>query len=65
MPPLGQWLRSFGIPSILSIVATYGVIRFVFQRELRGSIDCDSEIPALNGNGKLVLLDSLSWCSCF
>jgi Na+/H+ antiporter NhaD/arsenite permease-like protein len=34
MPPLGRWLLSFGLPSILSIAATYLVLRFVFRREL-------------------------------
>jgi arsenical pump membrane protein len=34
MPPLGRWLVSFGLPSILSIVATYLVLRFIFRKEL-------------------------------
>ena len=28
MPPLGQWLLFFGIPSVLSIATTYAVLRF-------------------------------------
>ena len=39
MPPLGRWLFSFGLPSILSIAATYLVLRFVFRRELAGSTE--------------------------
>jgi arsenical pump membrane protein len=31
MPPLGHWLLSFGVPSILSIAATYVVMRILFK----------------------------------
>jgi arsenical pump membrane protein len=55
MPPLGRWLVSFGVPSVLSIAATYGVLRVVFRKELRGSIDCTPEHKDLEGNGRLVL----------
>src|SRR5579875_2555736 len=30
MPPLGRWLLSFLVPSILSIAATYAVMRLIF-----------------------------------
>jgi arsenical pump membrane protein len=55
MPPLGRWLCSFGVPSVLSIVATYGVLRFVFRRKLSVKIDERVEPVSLTGNGKLVL----------
>ena len=55
MPPLGQWLLSFGIPSILSIAATYAVMRYLFRKELCAVIECEVEAEPLNGNGKLVL----------
>jgi arsenical pump membrane protein len=55
MPPLGQWLLSFGIPSILSIAATYVVMRYLFRRQLRATIECEVEAEPLNGDGKLVL----------
>jgi arsenical pump membrane protein len=55
MPPLGQWLLSFGVPSVLSIAATYGVMRWLFRRELCATIECEVEPKPLNGNGKLVL----------
>ena len=31
MPPLGRWLLSFGVPSILSIATTYAVMRRLFR----------------------------------
>jgi arsenical pump membrane protein len=55
MPPLGRWLLSFGLPSILSIVATYLVLRFIFRKELAdGTEEGDSAKP-LSPNGKIVL----------
>src|ERR1700722_9848962 len=58
MPPLGRWLISFGLPSILSIAATYLVLRFVFRSELSdGTDDGDGAKPlspkALSMTGKI------------
>ena len=55
MPPLGTWLTDFGVPSLLSIVVTFFVMRFLFRDDLCKSIDCEVEDTKLNGNGKLVL----------
>jgi arsenical pump membrane protein len=55
MPPLGRWLSSFGLPSILSIVATYLVLRFVFRKELTGSAEEGDRAKLLSTNGKIVL----------
>jgi arsenical pump membrane protein len=55
MPPLGTWLSDFGIPSLLSIVMTFFVMRFMFREDLCKSIDCEVEDTKLSGNGKLVL----------
>jgi arsenical pump membrane protein len=65
MPPLGRWLVSFGLPSILSIVATYVVLRFIFRKELAdGTEEGDSpkalsakllSPKALSITGKIVL----------
>ncbi len=55
MPPLGAWLADFGVPSILSILATFCVMRFLFRNDLRGDIDCKVEDAELSTNGKLVL----------
>jgi arsenical pump membrane protein len=56
MPPLGRWLLSFGVPSIISIAATYGVIRFIFRKELANCIEESDEPKALSGDGKMVLV---------
>jgi arsenical pump membrane protein len=55
MPPLGRWLISFGLPSILSIAATYLVLRFVFRKELTDGTGKDDAPKPLSANGKIVL----------
>jgi arsenical pump membrane protein len=55
MPPLLHWLASFGAPSVLSIAATYVVLRWCFRRELRNGVAENDERTHLSGDGKLVL----------
>ena len=55
MPSLAQWLESFAVPSVLSIVATFFAMRLVFRRELCEAIDCEAEDVELTMNGKFVL----------
>jgi arsenical pump membrane protein len=55
MPPLGRWLMSFALPSILSITTTYVVLRFLFRRELTGSTGMGDAAKPLSVNGKIVL----------
>jgi arsenical pump membrane protein len=56
MPPLGHWLVSFGIPSVLSIAATYAVLRVVFRRQLVACIQEEVDAAPLTTDGKLVLV---------
>jgi arsenical pump membrane protein len=58
MPPLGTWLAQFGVPSLLSIAVTYGVMRWLFRKELRQTIQREvdeADDARLSGDGKLVL----------
>lgn len=55
MPSLAQWLASFAVPSVLSAVATFFVMRVVFRKELRETIECQAEDVELTMNGKFVL----------
>jgi len=55
MPPLGSWLVSFGIPSVLSIASTYAILRWIFRKELRAVIDHEPAPCPLTAEGKLVL----------
>jgi len=56
MPPLGTWLRSFGLPSLLSILATYLVMRLYFRGDLREKIATEERVLPLRSSGRLVLL---------
>jgi arsenical pump membrane protein len=54
MPPLLQWLPRFAIPSILSILATYLVLRLTQWRALsEETLAEDVESSKLSGNGQL------------
>ena len=55
MPPLAQWLLWFGVPSLLSIMVTYAVLRFIFRKELLGMIEHEVDASPLTRHGKLVL----------
>ncbi|HVR27146.1 MAG TPA: arsenic transporter [Candidatus Polarisedimenticolia bacterium] len=55
MPPLGSWLLSFAVPCLLSVAATFVVLRWLFREQLGAAIECEAEAKALEGNGKLVL----------
>src|ERR1700722_6646333 len=55
MPPLGRWLLSFGLPSVLSIVTTFVVLRWLFRKDLGAAIECEVEAKQLRNDGKLVL----------
>jgi arsenical pump membrane protein len=56
MPPLGRWMASFLIPSALSIVTTFAVLRWYFRRELRARIEREIDPLELAGTGKLVVV---------
>jgi arsenical pump membrane protein len=54
MPPLLQWLPRFAMPSILSILATYVVLRLTQRRALsEETLAEDVEPPKLPRSGKL------------
>src|SRR5271156_3303522 len=55
MPPLAHWLLSFGVPSILSILSTYAIMRWIFRRQLAQTIDHEVDEKKLDGHSKLVL----------
>jgi arsenical pump membrane protein len=55
MPPLGRWLAWFGGPSVLSIAATFAVLRWIFRKQLRGTIEWEVDYHPFSYRGKLVL----------
>ncbi len=50
-PALGRWLASFALPSLLSILATYAVLRWSQRRALGERCDCEVEQPTLSPGG--------------
>ena len=53
MPPLLQWLPRYALPSLLSILATYAVLRWSQRARLRQEISADIEVPELSAAGKM------------
>jgi arsenical pump membrane protein len=52
LPPLLTWLRSFALPSVLSIGATFVVLRLLANRELRGPVQPIDGVPCLTKEGR-------------
>src|ERR1700738_3633730 len=53
MPPLLSWLAQFGVPSLLSIGATYIALHLTQRRSLRHEICRDVHLPNLSRGGRL------------
>jgi arsenical pump membrane protein len=53
MPPLLQWLPRYALPSLLSILATYFVLRWTQRGALRQAISADIALPRLSSAGKM------------
>jgi arsenical pump membrane protein len=55
MPPLGRWLGSFLLSSVLSIAVTFLVLRWYFRKDLHGSFEIPKDRVELETNGRVVL----------
>ncbi|MCP1538401.1 arsenic transporter [Methylorubrum extorquens] len=54
MPPLGRWLATFTLPSLLAIVATYLVLRLTQNARLKAeTVATDAAIPRLGLGGTI------------
>jgi arsenical pump membrane protein len=56
VPPLGTWLARFALPSLLSILATYGVLRWSQRAALKGDCDGDVDQPKLSAGAWTALI---------
>jgi arsenical pump membrane protein len=54
MPPLFQWLPRYLLPSLLSILATYAILRWTQRDALAQEIASDVTVPMLSAAGKTV-----------
>jgi len=48
MPPLGQWITLFAVPSIVAIGVTYLILRWTQRKALQQPIDSEVEVPQLS-----------------
>lgn len=55
MPPLPQWLRTFGLASVASISVTFLLLRWLARKQLTGSIRTGQTSKPLSGRGRLTL----------
>jgi arsenical pump membrane protein len=52
MPPLGQWIALFAVPSIVAIGVTYLILRWTQRKALLEPITAKIEVPHLSGAAK-------------
>jgi arsenical pump membrane protein len=55
-PPLGRWLASFALPSLLSVLATYGALRWSQRRALADACDSDVDQSKMSSGGWTALV---------
>lgn len=55
MPPLGRWLATFGLPSLVSILVTFVGLRWLSRKRLRGDVRTSVDGQPLSPTGKLTL----------
>jgi len=53
MPPLAEWLGSFFLPSLVSILATGAVLFFLSRKDFRDAVGEPADRPKLSGSGGL------------
>jgi len=53
MPPLATWVPRYALPSVLSIIATYLVLRLTQRRALRDVLPAPVPMPSLALGGRL------------
>jgi arsenical pump membrane protein len=56
MPPLWPWLQQFALPSVLSIAATYFVLRVYYRKDLAGEIAGNIPASKLKAGGRFAAL---------
>ncbi len=55
MPPLGEWLGSFALPSVASIVVTFLALRWIERRRIAGTCATDIARMPLSAGGRAAL----------
>jgi len=60
MPPLVRWLRMFAVPSVVSIVVTYGLLLLFCRKQMKEPCAGSKTVTSLSGPGKISLFGILS-----
>lgn len=60
VPSLLPWLRSFALPSVLSVAATYAALRFSQRADLRGNCAQHVDVPRLSAGGATALVSLIA-----
>jgi len=55
LPPLGVWVRIFLVPSLVAIVTTYVLLRFLSRRDLQKHYEPRTSPVELTGRGRMAL----------
>lgn len=55
MPPLAQWLATFGLPSLVSVFVTFAALRWLAAKYLKGAVNTYADSRPLSPAGKLTL----------
>jgi Na+/H+ antiporter NhaD/arsenite permease-like protein len=55
MPPLGQWLASFALPSVASTAVTFAMLRWMERDRIAGACAADIARDPLSAGGKAAL----------
>lgn len=56
MPPLARWLAMFALPSAVSILVTYILLRWYCRSDLKKKSEVDGEVVILTRSGMMVLV---------
>ncbi len=56
VPPLLHWLPQYALPSVLSVLATYAVLRWTQRAPLRQAVSAEIDKPALPAGGRMAAL---------
>src|SRR5438270_5328652 len=56
MPPLLQWLARFALPSLVSIAATYAILRWSQRKHLAGPTQANPHVASLERGGVIVAI---------
>jgi arsenical pump membrane protein len=55
VPPLGPWLARFALPSVLSVIVTFAMLRVTQRRALDGTCESELEPVPLTPGGRISL----------